>query len=205
MTEAVETSQRTADLLKERRRLARMRMGQDAPEFHELRSEPDVRVALVPLTEYEHEQGLRLAALLDIPDNPVGFEMRDRWNQVCDLAYAIREPNDPVQRMFESPEELSYALTADDVNFLGEMYMRMMDYSSPALEGLSDEALEELKKAFMTIDLSALSGKSWWHLRMFFLTLTPGQLRVKLPGFFSTLNSTTTTEEGPSTPTASPS
>jgi hypothetical protein len=65
-----------------------------------------------------------------------------------------------------------------EINHLMDCYGRMIEDSSPAIDGFSDEDLDKLKKALQTIEWSALSGKPWWHLKNFLLTLTPEQLQV---------------------------
>lgn len=188
------------DDLREHRRLARMRLGQDAPDLIALKSAPEIRVALVPLTEAEYELGLHAAAGLDVQDNAYGVEARDRLLQVNNLFHAVRDPNDTGKKLFESPEQLATELENVDINHLTEMYGRLVDDSSPALEGLSDEDLDDLKKALETIDWNALSGKPWFHLKSFFLTLTPEQLRVSSFGFSSIKKLIGTSEEQESIP-----
>lgn len=194
------TVEEIKEAIREGRRVARLRMGQDAPTFETLKSNPEVRVALVPLTEKEYEIGLEMSAAIEAPNNLQGVELRDRYQQVCDLFHAIRNPSDLGEKVFKSPEELVGELDQIDVNHLGEMYMRMVDYSSPAIDELSDEDLDELKKAFANLDLSVLSGKPWWHLKNFFSTLSPMQLRGKLPGSFSTTTSIGTKDKEESIP-----
>jgi hypothetical protein len=177
------------------RRLARMRMGQDAPQLVDIPSletdkEGRVRVALVPLTESEHETGLLASANAEAPDNDVGFAFRDRWNQVYDLWQAIREPDDIKKKVFPSPEKMVEVLTVGDINFLAETQLTLMEQASPALDGLTDDDMEELKKAFNQIDLSALSGRSWLHLRTFFQQLPLAALPARLFGPSSTSNLT---------------
>jgi hypothetical protein len=46
------------DELREKKRLARMRLGQDAPDIINLKTVPGVRVALVPLNESEFSLAL---------------------------------------------------------------------------------------------------------------------------------------------------
>lgn len=185
MGEFAESIATAREAIKAGSRLRRMRLGQDAPEIESLRSNPEIRVALVPLSERDYQHGLQEAMNLPAPDNPAGIIYRDRWQQTVDLWNALREPNDVKKRVFDSPAEMIEELEANDVNYLGECYMRMMDESSPALEGLTNEQLEELKKAFVVMDWSVLSGKSWWHLKQCLFNLSPTQLRVSLPGSLS--------------------
>lgn len=190
---------------KKHSRIARMRMGQDAPELVTLPSAPEVQFALVPLTESEHNMAIMYAASIDAPDNVLGIEMRDRAEQIHSLWQALREPNDLEKRVFDSVDEMANLLERIDLNNLGDYYLRMIDESSPSLDGLSDEDLETLKKALLSLDMSVLFGKPWWHLKGFFSTLSPTQLRVKLPGSLSTPTSTMTNDEKKSTLGASQS
>lgn len=160
-------------------------MGQDAPEIVALRSIPEIRVALVPLTEAEAHKGMMKAASVDAPDNMAGYQFRDRMHQIYDLYEAIRDPNDLSQHVFDSPEQMTEELEPVDINHLGDLYQRMIEDSSPALDGLSAEQLDELKKALEKIDWSVLSGKPWWHLRNFFMTIPAELLQGKSLGFFS--------------------
>jgi len=186
-------------------RLRRMRLGQDAPEFVSLITNPEIRVALVPLTEAEYHIGLKAAMDLPAADNTQGMMLRDRWQQVTDVWNALREPHDPTKRVYESVEQMVAELEHTDINYLSDMYLRMVEDSSPALDGVTDEQIEELKKACLTIDWSVLSGRAWWHLKAFLSSLTPEQLQVKLPGSLSTLKSTLTSESPESTSDAEPS
>jgi hypothetical protein len=182
------------EAIKKEGRLRRMRLGQDAPEFVNLITNPEIRVALVPLTEAEYHIGLKAAMDLPAADNAQGMMYRDRWQQVTDVWNALREPHNPTQRVYESVEQMVAELEHTDINYLSDMYLRMVEDSSPALDGVTDEQIEELKKACLTIDWSVLSGRAWWHLKAFLSSLTPEQLQVKLPGSLSTQNLTPTNE-----------
>ena len=164
--------------IREGNRIRRMRIGQNAADFVSLRSNPEVRVALVPLLEREVELAWEQAAVVDVPDNVYGTEVRDRILKRYQLYYAVRDPENIEERLFESADDLADNLSETDINHLAEQYLAMVDYSSPALDGLDDAKLGELKKALETIDLSVLSGKAWWHLKAFFMTLTVEELRA---------------------------
>lgn len=166
-----ETMSNTLQAIHESRRVAKIRMGQAAPNFVTLRSNEEVRMAMVPLLEREYQQSLDLAASMEAPDNPYGIEMRDRTLQVCTLMHALREPDDPSERVFATTNEVVDNLEPTDINYLMENYTQMIEFSSPALDGVSDEELEQLKKALLTIEWNALSGKPWWHLKQFLSTL----------------------------------
>lgn len=192
--------------IREGRRVAKMRMGQNAPEFVRLRSNPEIRLAIVPLVEREYQWALEAAATYEIPDNGYGIELRDRTLQVHTLFYALREPDNVEQRVFPDIDAMldpETGLEPVDINYLLEYYQRMVDFSSPALDGLTDEQMEELKKVCVTIDWNALSGKPWWHLKMFFMTIPGGLPLDKSPSLTSILNSIGRSEGLESTPGAS--
>jgi hypothetical protein len=191
------------DELRDKKRLTRMRLGQDAPEIVPLKTVPEVRVALVPLTEAQYHNALQSAASLDVAENAYGLEERDRILQVMTLLYAVRDPSDPSKQLFQTSEELTNEFEAVEVNWLMDHYARMVDDSSPASEGFSDEELGELKKALEKIEWSVLSGKPWWHLKSFLLTLSPEQLKVNYFGSTLTKKLTGTNENPESTPGAS--
>lgn len=194
------------DAIREQRRFARMRMGQEAPALTKLPSRPEVRVALVPLTEGEHEQTLEAAAALEVGDNPYGVELRDRAMAVATIFHAVREPDNLEMKVYQSIEQMiddpEVGLEFEDINRLNEEYMALVDFSSPMLDGLDEEKLGELKKAFEMIDLSGLSGKPWFHLKMFFSTLTAEQLRGNSRWLSSMLKLIQMSEEKESTPGA---
>lgn len=190
------------DKIKEGNRARRMRMGQNVADFVTLRSNPEVRFAMVPLLEVEYEQAWAAAAAIDQPDNPYGTEIRDRTLKVHSLWYALRMPEDIEQKVFDSPEELAEELEDGDINQLGDEYQSLVDYASPAIDGLDDDKVADLKKAWEQIDLNGLSGKSWWHLKMFFMTLTVDQLRANSLSRSSILNSTGMSDESLFTPGA---
>jgi hypothetical protein len=193
------------DELREKKRLTRMRLGQDAPEIVPLKTVPEVRVALVPLTEAQYHNALQSAASLDVAENAYGLEERDRTLQVMTLLYSVRDPSDPSKQLFQTADELSSEFEAVEVNWLMDHYARMVDDSSPASEGFSDEELGELKKALETIEWNALSGKPWWHLKSFLLTISPEQLKVNSFGSTLTKRLTGTSDEQESIPGVSES
>jgi hypothetical protein len=193
------------EAIKKEGRLRRMRLGQDAPEFVNLITNPEIRVALVPLTEAEYHIGLKAAMDLPAADNAQGMMYRDRWQQVTDVWNSLREPHNPTQRVYESVEQMIAELEHTDINYLSDMYLRMVEDSSPMLDGVTEEQIEEIKKACLTIDWSVLSGRAWWHLKAFLSSLTPEQLQVKLPGSLSTSNLMPTNESSEPTSDVDPS
>ena len=165
----------TAKAIMKSRRVERMRLGQESPDFHVIPStknaDDPVRIALVPLTERELDRAFSAAAMIELPDNEVAVTVRDRAIQVHNLWSACRDPQDITEKAFDSVDEMSEVLEPSDVNFLLEMFQALVDETSPSIDGLSPEDLAELKKAFARIDLNALSGRSWAHLKLFFSTL----------------------------------
>lgn len=187
------------DKIKEANRLTRMRMGQDAPDIVALKSRPEVRVALVPLTGKEDMQAWTAAAELDLPDNPYAIEARDRVLKVHTLFHAIRLPDDVTKKVFPSAEALEEELEDLDINFLSERYQLLKADSSPALEGLDEEAMAPLKAVWQTIDLSVLSGRSWELARALLLEISADSLMGRSPGPSSTSRSIGTSEKRKST------
>ena len=193
------------DEIRENKRLSRMRLGQEAPDIVPLKTVPGVRVALVPLSEGEFAIALEQAAQVDAPDNAYGVEMRDRLLQQFTLVFAIRDPLDPSKRVFESVADMIKEFEPLEINHLMDCYGRMVENSSPSIDGFTDEDLDTLKKALQTIEWNALSGKPWWHLKNFLLTITPEQLPGNSYGSALTNKLIGTSDEPESTPGASES
>src|SRR5690348_14846856 len=100
---------RTAETLIERR-LDRMRLGQAVCEIIPLLSDPETRVAVVPLTEAEYDQAMENSMKEVLPETVAGGQYRDRILTRQTLLRAIREPDDLSKQVFESVEELENAL-----------------------------------------------------------------------------------------------
>lgn len=158
------------------RRIARMRLGQESPVMTSAKSAPEVRFAMVPLTEAEHELSLAEAAAIEAPENDYGVEMRDRVLKANHMFHSLRNPDEIKEKIFSGWKEVSEVLEFADLEYLGDEYAAMMHDQSPAYDGMTDEEVADLKKALETIDWSVLSGRPWWHLKMFFMTITPTQL-----------------------------
>jgi hypothetical protein len=188
--------------MKESRRIAKIRMGQQAPDYVTLPDRPSIGFAMVPLIEKEYQWTLEQAADIPAPENVYGVDLRDRTMQVCTLLYCLRDPDNHERRVFDSLEQMldpEVGLEPTEINYLSECYQRMVDFSSPAIDGLDDERLDELKKALVTIDWNALSGKPWWHLKGVFMTLPAGLPLDNSPSLISTLKLIGTSDEPPST------
>jgi hypothetical protein len=171
----------------------RVRLGQQTGDVVPLLSNPEFRVALVPLTEAEYIQTMRMAALYPVEDmnNATGAQLIDRLQQHEVLAIAIRNPQNLEERIFEDGNELADYLEIEDVNYLGDLYLEITDAVSPSLDGMTEEELNEAKKVLRILNWSALSGRQWWALKRFLLSISPDQLVVKSRGSSSTSNSTT--------------
>lgn len=182
-------------------RLARMRSGQEVPEYVEIPSMSGVRVWMVPLTEGEAQAGVIRAAMINVPDNAAGLQARNRAAIESDVFHSIREPGNIDKRVFESIEDMTAAdgLTSTDIDLLADNLAALMDYASPAIDGITDEKLDELKKAFGETDWSALTGRQWAVLKLACQALFPEILMVRSLGSTSTESSITKNENGEST------
>lgn len=191
--------ERTAQQLIDRR-LNRMRLGQAVCEIFPLLSDPEMRVALVPLTEAEYDQCMEQVVKMEVPETISGNQFRDRELTKETLRRSIREPDDLTTQMFQTTEELSEALEVADINFLIDHYFEMVDRTSPSMEGMTDEEISDLKKVLVEMDWNALYGKQWYALKRFLLSLGREQLQGKLLGSFLTQPSIGTNDSDESTP-----
>lgn len=183
----------TSEKIRERR-LDRMRLGQAVCDFVTLVSDPEMRVAIVPLTEAEYLQALELIAQIPGADNLAGASLKDRRQSQEILIRAIREPDDLTQRVYADVQEMMADLDVLDIDELIDRYTEMMYRSSPTAEGIPAEEWDDLKKVFMEMDLSGLSGRAWYALRRFLGEITPQLLAASALGSTSTKSSTTTNE-----------
>jgi hypothetical protein len=189
------------EAIKEQNRLARMRMGQEAPDFVDIPSMPGVRAVQVPLLEREAQAGIIRAADIDVPDNSAGLQARNRIAIESDVWHSLREIDDPSKHVFESIDEMvgEEGLDPGDIDHLADNLRILMDYSSPALDGFSDKELDDLKKVFAETDWSALTGKRWAALKLCVSILFPELLQARSLGTGSTDSSTPTSAEAAST------
>lgn len=174
-------------------------MGQDTAEIVSIPSMPEIRVAQVPLTERESQAGIIRASLLEVQDNAAGLQARNRAAIESDVWNSLREPANPQTKVFDSIEDMTDQVQASDIDHLADNLMLLMSYASPAIDGLTDKELEELKKAFGETDWSALTGKRWAAVKLCVSTLFPELLQVRSLGSSLTESSTTTNENGEST------
>lgn len=190
---------RILEAIKEQSRLARMRMGQDAPEYVEIPSMEGIRCVMVPLLEKEAHAGVLAAASIKVDDNAAGMQLRNRVAINSDVWHSLRDPDDNAKKVFESVEQMAEMLEPSDIDHLADQLTILMDYASPAADGLSDEEVEELKKAFGETDWSALTGRRWAAVKLCVSTLFPELLAVKSRGSGSTDSATTTNANDEST------
>lgn len=186
------------EAIREQHRLARMRNGQDVPERVDIPSMPGIGACLVPLTEAESQRGIVAAADLNVNDNQAGMMARERAATISDIWHALREPGDPDRRVFDSPEDMTATLVPTDIDHLADKLVLLQDYASPAIDGMSEEELNDLKKAFGETDWSGLTGRRWAAVKLTCSVLFPELLAAKLRGSSSTASATTTNENGES-------
>ena len=188
------------EAIQEQTRLARMRQGQEVPDYVDIPSMEGVRVALVPLTEAELSRGLAYAASDDdVPESFSGAQYRSRRAIQSDLWHAVREPGDPEKRVFESIEDMVEALSPADIDYLNMHLATLMNFASPAMDGLTEEDLDFLGRAWQAIRLNELTGRQWAAAKVCLSILLPEQLQGRLSGRTSTDGSTATSTSGAST------
>jgi hypothetical protein len=180
-----------------------MRLGQQVCEIVPLLSDPEIRIALVPLKEKEYQKTLSLAASLDFPETAPGQDARDEFQKSEVLAYAIREPDDLDTRVYASGDDLAESLDAHEINHIFDVYLEMVNNTSPAIDGLSDADFDTLKKVLTAMSWNELSGQQWYAAKRFLLSIFPNALQANSPGFSSIRPLTTTNGEEMSTSNAS--
>lgn len=169
----------TAEQIKARR-IERMRLGQSTCQIINL-PDAELRFALVPLTEEEFDMGIAYSASIDVEDNLGGAEKRDRAQMHSDIFHAARQVEDLNVKYFDSIEAVKQ-LDLEDINRITQMYVHMSIEVSPSLDGISEEELEELKKASGEIAWSELNGPQWIALKHYLLLTMPELLMAKLSG-----------------------
>lgn len=183
----------TAEKIKERR-LERMRLGQSVCDYVTLPSDDKVRLAIVPLTEAEYLQALNKVAEVPRPDDMAGAAIKDRIQSQEIILRAIREEKDLTQHVFESVDEMMDVLEVQDVDHVIDCYNEMVEKSSPILDGIPKQELENLKKALQEMDWNALSGSAWYAARRFLSRIIPKPLLDNSPGSGSISKSITKSE-----------
>jgi hypothetical protein len=159
-----------------KKRVDKMRNGKAACDIRNLLSEPDIRVALIPLTEGEYDAALQAVAEMQAPENVAGASWRDRREQCEVLVRAIRNPVDLTERPFETVQQLMDSTETYDINHLYDAYLELQSTFNVSIEALPEDELGEVKKVFENLDWNALSGKQWYALTRFLSTLSATQL-----------------------------
>jgi hypothetical protein len=158
-------------------RFHRMRLGQAVGEIVALPSDPEVKFAIVPLTEAEHEQCLQVITNLTVPDSMIGAMRIERRGQTEGLFRALRDPENLEERAFDSWEEMIESLEIADVNLLHDTLLEISETDNPSPGQFTEEELDEIKKALAGVDLNEQSGKQWYALKRYLsshgLTLLP--------------------------------
>lgn len=193
------------DKIKEANRLTRMRLGQDAPEFIDLPAHPEIRVAMVPLSERETQAGMLYAAALDVPDNTAGINARNRAAVNSDVWNAMRDPGNLDAKVFDSVDAMVDELEPFEIDHLADGLTVLMDYASPSVDGITDEMLSDLKKASEATEWSGLYGRRWAVVKLYLSVMSPELLAASLSGAGSTNSSTEKTASAESTSLASQS
>lgn len=191
--------------IREASRIARIRMGQEAFEWCDIPSLEGIRVAMVPLTEAEEQQGLIASSKLDVPDNIVGYQVRQRVGQVHNVWMSCRLPDDLRRYIWDTPEAMMDEIEPTDVDYMFEALVTLQDYASPSLAKLSDKEVEEVKKAFVAIDWKGLTGRQANALVLALSRLLPEELQARLFSSSFTQSWTGKTESDESTSDASAS
>jgi len=180
-----------------------MRLGQSVGYKFQLLSQPEVEVTMVPLTEAENYQCIETITAMEAPENVVGAMLRDRRNANEIMFRAIRNSEDLDEPAFENMEEMMELLTHADITHLFDCYLEMSEEVSPSLGNFTDEEIDELKKVLSEVEWSGLSGRQWYALRRFLLTLGLELLPANSLGFISTSLSTLMNESEESISTVS--
>lgn len=177
------------------RRLDRMRAGQAACDYVQLLSDPEIRVAIVPLTEMDYRNVLEKISSMNVPDDMAGAMLKDRVQAQEILVRSIREEHDLTERVYDDVEGLLEDFEVEDIDHAIDCYNEMMDRSSPSLQGIPPEELEQLKKVLAEMDWNELSGSSWYAAKRFLFSLSRQQLLGNLSGSISTKPSTMKNDE----------
>jgi hypothetical protein len=185
-------------------RFHRMRLGAAAGRIEPLPSHPEIKIAIVPLTEAEHEQCLEVVTAMEVPETMVGALARDRRNQNEALFRALRDPENLEERAFETREEMMEALEVQDTNHLMDVLLEVSESDNPTPGEFSEEELAEVKKALEEVDLSGLSGRQWYALKRFLSTLGLTLLPANSLGSTSTNSVITTSDVNEFMSTADP-
>lgn len=185
-----------------KRRLERMRQGQNAVEPVNLLSDPEKMYLLVPLTDAENQACLSVAAMVEADDNMAGHTLRDRVQENEILARSIRDPQDITKRLYKDGKELALVLDATDINHLMDHYLEMVAKYSPKATEIPEAEQERLKKFLLDTDWNEFDGTQWYAVRRLLVSIFPRSLTANSPGSGSTKNLTSKNGEADSAPAA---
>jgi hypothetical protein len=171
-----------------------MRLGQSSATIESFVTDPEQRVALVPLTQGQYIVSLQIAGAMPLDDNIATRVARDEMQRSEVLAVSCREVEDLAKPYFENGEAVR-ELDAHDINHLWDCYMEMVAEVSPHADGLTEEDFSDLKKALQSIEWSELSGPQWYAAQRFLNSIRPLLLTGNVPGFSSTSRSMRTSDE----------
>ena len=179
-----------------------MREGQAAGDIIEgLPNKPEIRFALVPLTDGEYLRSLQIADQMQVSGNEAGILAQNHRQQQAIIAFSAREIQDFQQFVFTGPDQVGEALEHHEVNFVYDRYLEMVANNSPSLYMLSDEEIDNLKKAWERIGWNELSGSQQYAAMRFLLSIRDDLLQGSFSGSLSTSNLTQTSEnEIPASP-----
>lgn len=189
-----EYRKRREDRLEAGNNLEKMRLGQQACEIVQMISDPEIRLALVPLTEGEYRRALEMADKLPLGDNPASDLLRNRVQQEMILFFSAREMENLNVRFFDDEADV-LELDEPDFNVIWDTYLEMVATASPTQIGLGEEDFEALKKVLPRIAWSELSGAQWYAAQRFLNSIRPLLLTVSLPGYSQTKTSTEMKQE----------
>lgn len=177
----------------QRRRLERMAAGQDAFDVVNLLSDPEYRIALVPLLEGEHRQALAVANAIQAYENATGQILRDRVQEEQILLRSCRDITDPTVRLFRTQADIDI-LDAADISWLMDHYLEMIANYSPKIDEITVEQQESLKKVFSDMDMNELSGRQWYAYNRFLRLISVNLLQDRSLSSGSILPSTVTND-----------
>lgn len=183
-----------------------MRLGQVACTMVTLPSDEEIRLALVPLSGAERLNATQAAANITVLDNVAGLMSRDHVQKVEVLAASIRDPKDLTKKLFRDGYDLQEELIETDIDFVYDYYLEMTENANPTVDAIPPEEFDVLKKVLQEIDLSGLSGRSWYALKRFLgAMIQDGLLTGNSLGSISNTKLITMNESEKFTPTVSAS
>lgn len=181
-------------------RLAKLRAGQSAGEIVTLSGQDDddeIRFVVVPLTDGENLKAFSLADELQASGSAAGIAAQDEMMKRATIFYAARELRDWTIPFFQQIEEVEEVYD-HDINHAFDVYLEMVAASSPAFAIMTDEEIDDLKKALSRIDWKELSGSQQYAAQRFLNSIRHNLLAANFSGSDSTRKSTTTnTDEIP--------